>query len=153
SLGTSGWTTAGSATASSSSAGSGLALGANASIGQKFNVGDLAGPAGNTVTASFTASTPTGSSATVRVNIAGAPTQSVTVQGGAQTYQVQIPGSAFATGAPTGQISIATTAPVTLSNVQLYNFTQFGDVYSAAGAPEAGAAPLATLNRQLAGST
>ncbi len=152
SLGTGGWTTAGSATPSSSSAGSSLALAANASIGQKFNVGDLAGPAGNTVTVSFTASTPASSPATVRVNVAGAATQSVTVQGASQTYQVQLPGSAFSTGAPTGQISIATTAPVTISDVQLYNFTQFGDVYSTTGAPEAGAAPLATLNRQLAGS-
>ena len=103
------------------------------------------------MTVNFTASTSTGSPATVRVNVAGAATRSVTVQGGAQTYQIQIPGSAFANGSPTGQISIATTAPVTISDVQLYNFTQFGDVYSTTGAPEAGAAPLATLNRQLAG--
>jgi hypothetical protein len=151
SLGTTGWTTSGSATPSSSSTGSSLSLAANASVGQKFNVGDLAGPAGNTVTVSFTASAPAGSSATVRVNVAGAATQSVTVQGGPQTYQLQFPGSAFPNGTPSGQLSIATTAPATISDVQLYNFTQFGDVYSTTGAPEAAAAPLVTLNRQLAG--
>lgn len=147
-LGTSGWTVAGKVKPSSANGGS-LAMQAGSRVSQTFNVGDLAGAAGDPTTVSFVASVPGGSSVTLQVGMVGAPTQTVTVHGGPQTYQVQFPASAFPNGSVGDQVTIAATAPATVSNVQVYNFVQHGDVYDATGNAEAGAAGLVTLNHQL----
>ncbi|HEX3946063.1 MAG TPA: hypothetical protein VHW47_00075, partial [Acidimicrobiales bacterium] len=152
SLGTTGWTVVGSATPSSTSSGSSLALGAGSSVSQTFPAGDLAGPAGNQVTVSLDASTPGSSPATLSISVPGASTRTLTIRGGTQSYQVQIPGSAFPNGSPSGQVTIATSAPVSISDVQLYNFTQLGDVYSTSGTPESAASALVTLNHQMSGT-
>ena len=147
-LGTSGWKVTGSVKPSAANGGS-LAMQANSAVSQTFNVGNLAGKPDNTVTVSLLASAPGNSSATLQVGMAGARTQTVTVTGGPNTYQVQFPASAFPGGTVGDQVTVAATAPATISNVQVYNFTQLGDVYNATGGPEAGAAGLVTLNHLL----
>jgi hypothetical protein len=149
-LGTAGWKVTGKATTASNS----LSLGAGASVSQAFSIGDLGGGTANELTVSMTASTPTSAPATVDVSVAGSPAQSITVQGGTQTYQVEVPAADLANGSPTAQLSISTKSPVTISDVQAYDFTQVGDIYSPTDAPEVGAASLRTLNHQLvAGGT
>ncbi|HVX21556.1 MAG TPA: hypothetical protein VHB02_09420 [Acidimicrobiales bacterium] len=149
-LGTAGWKVTGKVTPSSTSGGS-LAMQASSAVSQTFDVGALNGASGSPVTVSLIASSPGNSSTTLQVGISGAPTQAVTVRGGPQTYQVQFPASAFPGGTVGNQVTIATTAPATVTGVQVYDFTQLGDVYNATGGAEAGAAGLVTLNRQLAG--
>ena len=148
SLGTSGWQVTGKATASSSPGGSSVTLGANSAISQQFSAGDLAGSAQKPITVSFSASTP-GPPSTIKVNVPNAPVQTVTVGGRSQTYQVQIPGADLNPASPTAQLTITASAPVSLSDVEMYNFVQMGDIYSTTGSPESGASALATLNRQL----
>ena len=151
-LGTTGWQVTGSVKASAAGGGS-LAMQGSSAVSQKFNVGDLAGAPGSTVTVSLVASAPGSSSVTLQVGMAGARTQTVTVRGAAETYQVQFPASAFPGGNVGDQVTVAATAPTTISNVQVYNFTQLGDVYNATGGAEAGAAGLVALNQQLSGGS
>jgi hypothetical protein len=149
SLGTDDWTVAGSASPVTTPAGSSLSLGANASVSQTFPLGYLEGNPGNQTTVSLSASALTSSPTTLHVSLARAPTQSITVRPGQQTYTAQFPTSAVLSGG-NGQLSITATAPSSITNVQVFNFTQLGDVYGADGTPGVAAAPLRTLNQQLA---
>lgn len=150
SLGTAGWKVSGSVRSSSSSAGSRLSMRAGSSVTQYFDDEILGGTSQEPLTVSFAASAPAGSSSTITVGLAGAAPQTVTVNGGTQTYQVQVPTSDLPVGSASGQLTLAASAPVTITNVQVYNFTQLGDIYSTTGAPESGASALPTLNQQLA---
>jgi hypothetical protein len=152
SLGTSGWTVHGSASAARSAPGSSLTLLAGASVSQPLAYGYLGtGP----VMVSVTASVPANSSATLNVGLGGAPVQAIAVQGGSQTYHVQVPMADVAVGATGNQLSLTASSSVSISNVQVYNFTQVGDIYGVDGTAGVGAVPLRTLNQQLAsgGST
>ncbi len=149
-LGLIGWSVSGSATPTNTTAGSSLSLGTGASIKQTFPTGYLVGNLGNTTTISLQAAALTSAPARVQVSVAGAPVQTVVARGGQQRYTVEVPTSAVTTGAG-AQLSITTTAPVSITNVQVYDFTQLGDVYAADGTPEIAAPALRTLNQQLAG--
>jgi hypothetical protein len=149
-LGTRGWTMTGAASATKSSAGaSSLTMTAGSGVSQSISPGLLAGAAGTPVTVSFAAAAMTSTPATVNVALGSSPIQTVPVseQGGLQTYTVQFPASALASS---GGVAIGTTAPLSLTDVQVYDFTQQGDVYSVNNQPEVAAAPLRALNQQLA---
>jgi len=74
---------------------------------------------------------------------AGKKEVAVHVTPGWHDYQIQIP----ATSGHTLSIKAASAAAVT--DIQMYWYTQLGDIYSNTGAPEVGAAPLRLLNQQL----
>lgn len=70
-------------------------------------------------------------------------TQTVHVTGGGwHRYQVTVPPS-------TGTLTVSSKGAVSVTQIQLYWFTQLGDVYSTTGVAEVGAAPLRSLNKQL----
>jgi hypothetical protein len=150
-LGSGGWTVAGSAQPINTSAGSSLSLAAGTTVTQAFSLNYLVGNPGNQTTISLQASALTSAPTTLRISVAGAPVRSVAVRPGQQAYAVTVPSSAITTGAATSQLSIIATAPVGISNVKIFDFTQLGDVYNADGTPGIGVAPLRTLNQQLAG--
>ena len=148
SLGTNGWTVTGSASPVKASTSTSLSLGTGAAVSQTFSPGLLAGSAGTPLTVSVDASALSGAPTTLKVTVGNGPGESIVLRGGTQTYQVTVPASSIASGAP--PLTISTTGPASISNVQVYNFTQLGDVYSVTGAPEVAAAPLRTVNQQLA---
>jgi len=150
-LGTNGWTVTGSATPVQSPAGSSLTLSAGTSIKQTFPLDYLAGNPGSEVTVSFQASSASASAATINVAVGDAPVRALSVEGGLQTYTLEVPTADVVTGTAKSQITMTSTAPVSLSDVQVYNFTQLGDLYSVDGAPEVAVAPMQTLNQRLAG--
>ena len=150
-LGTDGWTITGTATAAKA-AGNSLSLGAASTITQQFPLNYLAANPGSDVTVSMSATAPAGSSSTMTVKVGTAPTRSFSVSGAQRTYAVQIPTSEII-GLPNSALTITSTAPVSITNVQISDFTQLGDIYSVDGTPGVGAAPLRTLNQQLATGT
>jgi hypothetical protein len=151
-LGTDGWTTTGTATAAKAATGSSLSLGAASSVSQQFPLGYLAANPASDVTVSMTATAPAGSSSTMTIKVGTAPTRSFAVSGTARSYAIQIPTSAVI-GLADSQLTISTSAPVTITNVQVSDFTQLGDIYGVDGTPGVGAAPLRTMNQQLATGT
>jgi len=105
------------------------------------------------VTATVEPGTPTVSldttarrSTTLHVTWGTGPSEAVHVRPGRHTYHVVAPASA------TDVLTIRATGPVSVTNVQLYWFTQEGDVYGVNGQAEVGVAPLRALNDKLTGS-
>jgi hypothetical protein len=76
----------------------------------------------------------------------GAP-QSVDLSPGTQSYTLTVPASS------NSRITLGTgNRSVSLTDVQVFWFTQVGDVYNTAGGPEVGVAPLQQLNHALTSS-
>jgi hypothetical protein len=139
-LGGSGWKLSGQARAvSRASSTSYLAMGPGGSASQANLPSDVSGNTPATLSIEATAPQPT----TLQVTWGSGAPQTIHVTGGWHTYQVTLPPS---TG---GTLTISATGTVTVTQVELYWFTQLGDVYSVTGAPEVGAAPLKALNQQL----
>jgi hypothetical protein len=141
-LGSAGWRlTGGARTVSPATSTSYVALHNGARATQTRNPSTFAGSSPATVTFQAQAPRPT------TVDIAwGDSTAAVTVTPGWHDYRVTVgPSSADALS-----VSAAGTASVT--DVQMFWYTQLGDVYSDTGAPEVGAAALRAVNGQLTGS-
>jgi hypothetical protein len=147
-LGSDGWSVSGSATAAKAATGTSLSLGAATTITQEFPLNYLAANPGSNVTVSMSATT-AGAPSTITVKVGSAPPRTFTATGAQSTYAVQIPTSEVI-GLPNSQLTISSSAPVSITNVQISDFTQLGDIYSVNGTPGVGAAPLRTLNQQLA---
>jgi hypothetical protein len=140
SLGTTGWQVHGSAHARTGGSPSLIQLSPNSSVSQSIPSSE--GPGQGQPTITFEATTPRPATVTVQWGT-GAP-QTVDLSAGTQTYTLTAPGSSnsrIALGAGKSTIS--------LTDVQVFWFTQVGDVYNAVGAPEVGVAPLQQLNHAL----
>lgn len=146
-LGTAGWSVHGRARRNSSTGGTGLSLSHKSSVSQTMAAGYLtSGP----VIVDLNARSTGRSGAKVEVGLGGAPLRSFVVHGGSHRYQVDVPVAAVTLGKTPDRLTITTTAPVSITNIQVHDFTQLGDIYSVDGRPEIGAAALRSLNRQLA---
>lgn len=100
-------------------------------------------PSSSPVTVSVQASTTRGtSSLTLKV---GSATSQVTVHPGWHTYQMQVPGTQLGTG----QVTLSASGPLRVTNVQVYGFTQVGDVYRTDGSPGQALGAIRSLNHQL----
>ena len=143
SLGQTGWTFTGetSVTAPAGST-SYLTMGTNSSVAQATTPTQL--PPGAPVTLSVEAAATSGK-ASLSVKVGSAAPQVITVGPGWNSYSIQVPQSALSVGT----VSLSASAPLSLSDVQLYAFTQVGDVYSANGTPGVALAPLRAMNQQL----
>lgn len=149
-LGANGWHTTKAKTVSLSGGGGALSLRSGGSASQSFSPGNLgASSSAGDVTFSVLADATTSSSTTLQVRIAGTPAQTLAVSPGWHPYQLQFPASAilYSSAQP---LAIQASGPTEISDVQLYAFTQVGDVISTTGTPELAAAPLKALNEQLA---
>lgn len=145
SVGSAGWTLLGPAKVVDPRAGmSYLALGTGASAKQVVNPGNVALTPGAPLTLSLEAS-PASAGSLLRLAVGSAAPQTVVLGEGWSSYSIQVPQSDLGTGT----ITITDTGPTKISNVQLYTFTQTGDVYSNTGVPEVAVGPLTTLNHQL----
>jgi hypothetical protein len=140
-LGSQGWNTTGDvrAVVSTSSPSYATFGPQGGSISQAIATGDVT--SSHPASVSFRANAP--AATTVQVQLGSAPVQTVPVNPGSQTYTVSVNPTS------TGTLTIRAGSPVKVTNVAVYWFTQLGDVYSATGAPEVGAAPLRTLNDKL----
>ena len=153
SLGTGGWTVTGPVTTSNSASGSSASLGSGASVTQTFATGYLESVDTASITVSFEAASTSGRPTTLRVGLTGDPTQSVTVSSTPQTYTLRFASAPVLAHAPSTQISIAAAGPASITDAQVYNFTQIGDVLNVDGSPAVAAAPLLTLNKSLTGAS
>ena len=151
-LGTSGWQVSGSAKPAKSPTATSLSLQKGASVAQAIPAGNLVSSPASDVTVSVAAAALSGSPATLTVSLGGAPARSITVGADPQTYSLQFPLSEVTASSASPELSVSTSAPVSLSDVQVYDFTQLGYIYNADGAPEVGAVPLRTMNQDLAAS-
>jgi len=149
SLGTSGWTTTGTTRIVPIGRQSYLSLAEGASAEQTFQPTYLASSSAHEITVSLSAEPVTGSSSTLKVQLGSSAARYVTVRPGAGSYEVQFPASAI-TGNSGGQLSVTAEGPVDLSDVQVYTFTQVGDVYDTNGNPEVAATAVQALNQRLA---
>jgi hypothetical protein len=83
---------------------------------------------------------------TVQVQLGSAPVQTVQITPGSNTYTLTVGPTS------TGTFTLRASGAMTVTNISVSWFTQLGDVYSTTGTPEVGAAPLRSLNLQLAGA-
>lgn len=100
--------------------------------------------AANPPSVSFRANAPAATNVLVRLG--SSPAQTVSIAPGWHTYTVALSPTS------TGTVTLQAGGGAELTDVSVYWFTQLGDVYSTAGTPEVGAAPLRSLNAQLTGS-
>jgi hypothetical protein len=139
-LGSSGWELTGGAHAvASSGTTSYVALGPGAAATQPLPAGTVDGSTPATVSLQADARTPT----TLDVTWGDGTSHVVNVSQGWHDYQVTLPPSAV------DSLTIRATGAVSVTDVQMYWFTQLGDVYSTSGTPEVGEAPLRAVNEQL----
>ncbi len=143
SVGLTGWTGSGAARAVEPRNGLSYAsLGTGASVSQVVSPANIDLPAGAPVTLSLEASPAGSAPASLQLTVGGAAPQTVSLGQGWSTYSIQIPQSVLADG----RVTVDALGPANVSNVQLYAFTQQGDVYSNTGAPEVALGPLIRLN-------
>lgn len=143
SLGMAGWQVAGKARARTGGSPSLVQLSPNSSVSQSIPSSE--GPGQGQPTITFEATTPSPATVTVQWGT-GAP-QSVDLSPGTQTYTLTAPASS------SSRITLsAGKSPISLTDVQVFWFTQVGDVYNTAGGPEVGVAPLQQLNHALTSS-
>lgn len=134
-----GWNLGGGAKVQSSAGSGWLELKQGARASQKVAVPPATGAAS---TVSFEARA--GSATSVQVEVGGSPAGSITVQPGTNQYKLT-----FRPGANATSLTLSATGAVSLTDVQYYTTTLFGNVHSVTGAPEIGAAALRTINEQL----
>ncbi len=148
-LGTSGWTVQ-NGRPSQRDGQWALSMRRGGSATQTFHPGDFdSGGSATQATFSISATPRTPGPAQLTVRISGAPAQVLTIDHGSHNYLLQFPLTDIASGAVVDQLSLTASAPVAVTDVQVYAFTQVGDVYSTAGSPGVAVAPLRTLNREL----
>jgi len=136
-LGSQGWALSGGAhVVDANDSGSRLALSANASAVQKL-AGAPTGP--STVSFEADASKPTA----ILVRTGSGPAQTVRLRTGSHSYNVTVPGTSVAT------LTLRATGPASVTDVQLYNTPQLGNIYSITGKPGVSVAPLRSLNKAL----
>lgn len=111
------------------------------SVSQDLPSGDVTSARPPSV--SFRADAPAATN--VLVQLGTAPAQTVAIGPGWHTYTVALSPTSTTT------LTLQAGGGTMLTNVSLYWFTQLGDVYSTAGTPEIGAAPLRALNVALTG--
>lgn len=140
-LGTAGWKLAGGARIDSHAGSSGTAEMRRGSTISQVVTGTVE-PGTPTVSLEASAKRPT----TLQVTWGTGPAETVHVQPERHAYQVMVPAS------PTSSLAIRAAGAASVTNVQLYWFTQKGDVYGVNGNPEIGVAPLRALNDKLTGS-
>jgi len=146
SLGFAGWAHSGVATTVEPKRGrSFVLLGSGGAVSQTVSPGNIVLPPGAPVTLSLDASSSTASGSSLHVTVGEADSQSISLQRGWNSYSFQIPQSALGNG----KVVIQSSGPSAVSDVQLYAFTQQGDVYSNTGGAEVAVGPLTTLNHQL----
>ncbi len=140
-LGGAGWTlTGGARAAPSATATSYATLQRGGTATQHIVTGGVQGTAPATVTLRARAGTAT----TLDVQWGTGAAQAVPVTaGGWHTYQVTVPASSV------DDLSLRAGGAVSVTDVQLFWYSQVGDVYSPTGTAEVGAGTLAPLNRQL----
>ena len=147
-LGTAGWTATGGVSAGRTSGMSYLTMQPGGSVSQSVQFGIVPLSPGAPIQLTLQASA-VSSSGTLQVTVGSSPTMNVTVGPGFNSYTLRVPQSDLGNG----KITLTASVPMQVTNVQLFNFTQAGDVYDSTGAPEVGAAPLRTMNQQLAGAS
>ncbi len=142
-LGTQGWGTTGDVRAVASPTSPSYATFGpqGGSISQAITASDITSshPASVSFQASASAAT------TVQVQLGSAPVQTVQIAPGSNTYTLTVGPTS------TGTFTLRASGAMTFTNVSVSWFTQLGDVYSTAGTPEVGAAPLRALNEKLTG--
>lgn len=139
-LGSAGWhLTSGAKAVPHTTSMSYLMLRAGAGATQAVPAATVNGATPATVTLQTDATSPT----TLDVSRGGGAAQVVQVAPGWHDYQVTFPPSA------TGSLSLRAGGALSVSDVQMFWFTQYGDVYSADGGPEVGVGPLRTVNQEL----
>lgn len=146
-LGTAGWSVHGSARVVTTGGTASLALGQDSSVtqtvtSQATSTADMKATTSPTV--SFEAFAGRGGS--VAVQWATGASQTVSLQPGWHSYEVMVP------PATSGELSVDAHSAIRLTNVQLYSFTQHGDVYDTSGNPQIATGPLSQLNHQLTGT-
>ncbi|MHB1582161.1 MAG: hypothetical protein ACYCU7_02370 [Acidimicrobiales bacterium] len=145
-LGTQGWQARGSVrTASSISRTDEATLSPGATLRQTIHGPNFPVPPGAPLQVEVQARAP-GGHATVSVQIGSAPVHSIAVGSSWATSTFQLPSSDLGNA----QVTLrAAGGRVELTDVQVYAFTQVGEVYTANGQPEAAVAPLTALNHEL----
>lgn len=148
SLGRAGWSTHGRTTAvTSATTTSYLAMDKNASVSQAVDARRLMVKASAPVTVSVQAWAK--SSGELRIGAGSAPATTVQVHAGWHTYDVQCSRRQLASG----RVTLTAVTPLRVTNVQVYGFTQLGDIYGADGAPQPGLGALRVLNAALTKGT
>jgi hypothetical protein len=142
-LGSTGWKLTGAQAVVSSSAPSYALFGPEGgSVTQDLPSADIT--SAKPASVSFRADAPAATNVLVRLG--SSPGQTVPITPGWHTYTVTLSPTS------TGSVTLQAGGGTMLTNVAVYWFTQLGDVYSTAGSPEVGVAPLRSLNARLTGS-
>ena len=146
-LGTQAWRVTGASKPARSGGGPALSLAAGSKVQQQVPLPFLNIKAGPSATVTFDATSSGSAPALLDVSLGGGPAQRIVVAPGTGTYHVQQPIPATGTSAT---LAISAVSPVTIAHIRVYNYSQIGDVYTADGTPAIGAAPLRTMNQELA---
>ena len=148
-LGLDSWTTTGNVTTTTNTEGHSVAqLAGSSSVLQAIPLGTNSDPNGaNTVTVSFTATALSGRSL-LRVQVGQYCSRTVVAAAAGSPIHFVCPMDASANY----NLSIAATAPVQLTGIQVFSYTQLGDVYSNTGVPEPALQSLKSLNAAMLGS-
>jgi hypothetical protein len=97
------------------------------------------------ITLSIQASSNSGH-ARLKVQVGSAPSRTIRVKRGWHTYELTYRNNQV----PSGSLRFQALAPVKITNVQIYNFVQQGDVYGVTGHPLLAVSGVRTLNQELA---
>ncbi len=146
SLGTVGWATSGPVTTTPSSPGSPsyATVGPEGRVTQDVPLNKV-GPTGQSPFTVSVAARPESGDAHLKVHAGSAPVETLSLSAGWHTYQLSFAGSDFASG----QLQLSAPSKVEISDVQMYNFTENGDVYGPNGAPRLALPALQWLNKRI----
>ena len=146
SMGLSGWTSHGHVTSGAQPDGSSyVSLGQGTWLSQTIPPGRLTLSGSDPVTVSLQAMAPAGSAA-IGLQLGDGPAQTVTAGPTWQTLSVSVPQDDLSTG----KLVIDAGGPVSITDVQVYGFTQQSDLYTASSTPESGVPYMRALNQTLA---
>lgn len=147
SLGLTGWTVGGSVGTANPTGGPTYArLSSGSTVKQRVPVGRLGGGSAP-VTISFLARSP--SRAQLKVQLDNAPSHSVVLGSSWRSYQFTYPESQVTAG----RLRLSAAGKLDLTKVEVYDFTQQGDVQGVSGKPRGGLAPLESLNQRIASNS